>query len=56
MHSASYPPSKPTTCPKCNAEKSFLDGSYLRSQYGGLTLQYICKNSRFQADTGDSFD
>ncbi len=46
----------PTICPKCNAIKSFTDGAYLRSQYGGLTLQYICKRCGFHYDTGEFFD
>ena len=50
---ASY---KPTFCPNCQLSNSFLDGTYLRSQYGGLTLQYICKNCGVQIDTGESFD
>lgn len=53
---AYIPPAKPTICPKCRAADSFLDGAYLRSQYGGLTLQYICKDCGFHYDTGDFFD
>ncbi|TDD75632.1 PIN-like domain-containing protein [Flavobacterium caseinilyticum] len=56
MYSGSFAPSKPNICPKCAMANSFLEGAYLRSQYGGLTLQYICKNCGFHADTGDSFD
>lgn len=57
IHSGSFtPPTKPVTCPNCGAANSFLDGAYLRSQYGGLTLQYICKNCGFHYDTGDFFD
>lgn len=28
----------------------------LRSQYGGLTLQYVCTNCGFHFDTGEFFD
>lgn len=56
IYSNSLNPAKPTLCPKCSATNSFLDGAYLRSQYGGLTLQYICKNCGFNFDTGDFFD
>jgi hypothetical protein len=47
---------KPTLCLKCGEPNSMLDGVNLRSQYGGLTLQYICKKCGFHNDTGDSFD
>lgn len=48
---------KPTVCPRCKAENSFLGGgAYLRSQYGGLTLQYVCGKCGFHLDTGDSWD
>lgn len=50
------PPAKPTLCPRCGATNSFLDGAYLRSQYGGLTFQYICTNCGLHYDTGDFFD
>ena len=50
------PSPKPNFCPKCSAIDSFNDGAYLRSQYGGLTLQYVCKNCGFDADTADYFD
>lgn len=49
-------PSKPILCPKCQASNSFLDGAFLRSQFGGLTLQFICTNCKFHLDTGDYFD
>lgn len=56
IHAASYSPAKPTICPTCNEHNSFLDGAFLRSRYGGLTLQYVCKNCGFHFDTGDFFD
>lgn len=56
IYSNSLNPSKPTLCPNCYSTNSFLDGAYLRSQYGGLTLQYICKNCGIHIDTGDFFD
>jgi len=46
----------PTLCPRCNAEGSFTNGAYLRSQYGGLTWQYICDSCGFRFDTGDFWD
>lgn len=49
-------PSRPQKCPKCSANESFSIGSYLRSQYGGLTLQYVCQSCGFHFDTGESFD
>lgn len=49
-------PNRPQKCPKCFESDSFSQGSYLRSQYGGLTLQYICQNCSFHFDTGESFD
>jgi PIN like domain len=48
--------SKPNLCPNCSQSNTFLDGAYLRSRYGGLTLQYICKNCGFHFDTGEFFD
>jgi hypothetical protein len=48
--------SKPTICPGCRAENSFNNGAYLRSQYGGLTLQFVCMSCGFHYDTGDFFD
>lgn len=56
IYSNSSNPTKPTLCPKCGATNSFLDGAYLRSQFGGLTLQYICNICGFHFDTGDFFD
>lgn len=50
------PPNKPNLCPYGKSENSFLDGAYLRSRYGGLTFQYICKICGFHYDTGDFFD
>lgn len=49
-------PSKPQTCPKCQSKDSFIDGGYKPSQYGGLTLQYICKECRYHYDTGFFFE
>jgi hypothetical protein len=49
-------PKKPTLCPNCQSTNSFLDGAYLRSQYGRLTLQFICTQCRYHLDTGDSFE
>ncbi len=46
----------PRLCPKCGAKDSFTSGSYLRSQLGGLTLQYVCLKCGFHLDTGDFFD
>lgn len=51
-----YIPDRPSKCHKCGSTNSFSDGSYLRSQYGGLTLQYVCKKCGFHLDSGDSFD
>ncbi|WP_141592499.1 PIN domain-containing protein [Myxococcus sp. AB056] len=51
-----YAPSTPTRCPKCNADGSFTSGAYLRSQYGGLTWQYVCTSCSFHFDTGDFWD
>lgn len=48
--------SAPTRCPGCNAEGTFTSGSYLRSQYGGLTWQYVCTSCGFRFDTGDFWD
>lgn len=56
IYSNSLNPTMPTLCPRCSATNSFLDGAYLRSQFGGLTLQYICNNCGFHFDTGDFFD
>ncbi len=56
INSFSFLQNKPSLCQKCDEINSFLDGAYLRSQYGGLTLQYICKKCGFHYDTGDSFD
>ena len=49
-------PGKPDRCPSCYSEDTFNDGGYLRSQYGGLTLQYVCKCCGYHLDTGDSWD
>lgn len=46
----------PSICPNCETKDCFNDGSFLRSQYGGLTLQYRCKKCSFVIDTGESFD
>ena len=47
---------KPNICPMCNAEFSFTNGAYLRSQYGGLTYQYSCMKCHFKYDTGEFFE
>ena len=49
-------PPKPSLCQKCCVQDSFHDGAYLRSQYGGLTLQFVCSNCGYHFDTGDSWD
>lgn len=46
----------PSICWKCQSQNSFTSGSYLRSQYGGLTWQYICNKCGSRYDTGDYFD
>lgn len=56
IYSNSFNLTKPNLCPKCSAINSFLDGSYLNSQLGGLTIQYICNNCGFHFDTQDFFD
>ncbi len=56
IHSYSSLQNKPSLCQKCGEKNSFLDGAYLRSQYGELTSQYICKKCGFYYDTGDFFD
>ncbi|MFT3932790.1 MAG: PIN domain-containing protein [Chitinophagaceae bacterium] len=48
-------PIKPMVCPNCNHVDSFADAAYLKSKYGGLTLQYIYNNCGFHYDTGDFF-
>lgn len=45
-----------TKCSRCSQENSFTSGSYLTSQYGGLTWQYICKSCGYHLDTGEFFD
>lgn len=50
-----YAPSPPDTCQACGIKSTMVSG-YLRSRYGGLTLQYICQNCGNHHDTGDSFD
>lgn len=51
-----YNISIPSSCPSCDSPDAFLNGSYLRSTYGGLTLQFICKVCGYKIDTGESFD
>lgn len=46
----------PIRCPACGSENSLIEGGYLRSQYGGLTFQYVCKVCGYQHDTGDYSD
>ena len=46
----------PTRCPRCDSEGSFADGAYLRSQFGGLTWQFICGSCGYRFDTGDFWD
>ncbi|PIF59815.1 PIN domain-containing protein [Flavobacterium sp. 2] len=53
--SESSPSLKPQACPNCGSN-SFSNGSYLRSQYSGLTFQYICTNCGFHYDTGEFMD
>lgn len=50
-----YAPSPPDRCQACGI-KSMMPSAYLRSRYGGLTLQFICPNCGTHHDTGDSFD
>lgn len=40
-------------CPKCDRT---MQGAYLRSQYGGLTLQWWCPAGHFKVDTGVFWD
>ena len=47
---------RPTACPNCNSKDSFTGGSYLRSDYGKLTLQYVCNNCNYRFDSGEAFD
>lgn len=47
-----YIPEDPK-CPKCGKT---MHGAYLRSQYGGLTLQWFCPTGHFKMDTGDYWD
>ncbi|MEI6076829.1 MAG: PIN domain-containing protein [Verrucomicrobiota bacterium] len=49
-------PAPPNTCPSCDSKNLFTSGAYLRSRYGGLTLQYICQRCGFLFDTGEFFD
>jgi DNA-directed RNA polymerase subunit M/transcription elongation factor TFIIS len=49
-------PARPNNCPSCETSDAFLNGSYLRSVYGGLTLQFVCKVCGYKIDTGESFD
>ena len=46
----------PIKCPACGSEKSLMEGGYLRSQYGGLTYQFVCKVCGYHYDTGDYSD
>lgn len=50
-----YSPSPPATCPRCGAS-TFTPGAYLRSQYGGLTLQYVCLSCGSHYDTGEFWE
>jgi hypothetical protein len=57
--SSYYPfgePGPPAICLNCQAKNSFTSGGYLRSRFGGLTLQYVCRNCGFHLDTGDFYD
>jgi hypothetical protein len=40
-------------CPKCGIT---MNGAYLRSQYGGLTLQWFCPTGHYRMDTGEFWD
>jgi hypothetical protein len=51
-----YAPVAPSHCPNCKAEGAFNEGAYLRSRYGGLTLQYVCMECGYHHDTGEFFD
>ena len=46
----------PGVCPHCHGAATFKNSAYLRSRYGGLTLQYICGACGYHFDTGDFFD
>ncbi|HRK00814.1 MAG TPA: PIN domain-containing protein [Ignavibacteria bacterium] len=47
---------KPDFCQNCSNKNTFTNGSFLRSRYGGLTLQYVCTKCGFRYDTGDPCD
>jgi hypothetical protein len=42
--------------PKCPVCDKTMQGAYLRSQYGGLTLQWFCPTGHFKMDTGEFWD
>ena len=52
INKAMYIPEDPK-CPICNKT---MQGAYLRSQYGGLTLQWICPTGHHRMDTGEFWD
>lgn len=48
-------PGPPGVCPRCGGTR-FNSGAYLRSQYGGLTLQFVCLACGFHYDTGEFWE
>lgn len=47
INKAMYIPENPK-CPICD---NTMQGAFLRSQYGGLTLQWICPTGHYRMDT-----
>lgn len=52
INKAMYIPENPK-CPICD---NTMQGAFLRSQYGGLTLQWICPTGHYRMDTGEFYD
>jgi hypothetical protein len=45
-----------TADPQCPICDKTMQGAYLRSQYGGLTLQWFCPTGHYKFDTGEFWD
>lgn len=46
----------PISCPNCKSERSFDNGAFRQSRFGGLTFQFICSQCNYHHDTGDFWD
>ncbi len=46
----------PSSCYQCGRTGTFVNGHWGRSQYGGLTWQFVCNGCGAYYDTGDTYD